>query len=955
MISSTVVDLPGYRSQAMDACLRQGMFPEMMEHLPASNSDAIQASVEMVDRSDIYLGIVGTRYGSVPMGHSFSLTEIEYDRAVEREIPRLIFLMDECAATEGGNDELTRLRERLKTEHVVNFFHSPDQLKALIINSLSQYRRPNLAAFHYVVEIPTPPEPYIAHRYVLQQSTRLVGRESEQKLLTGWVAKTDPQNYEARVFSIVAVGGMGKSALAWNWFNDAAPKAMKPLAGRLWWSFYESDATFENFVSRALAYVSSRPWDQIEKIPSSDREEQLLTILNRNPFLLHLDGLERIMVAYARMDALRLPDDVQNDNDSRLRKMADPRVGRFLRKLKAVENSRIVISSRLFPADLETLAGTPMPGCPQLLLEGLGDDEAVDLWHALGVKGSRDALVPVFKSFGKHPLVIQALAGEISHYRKGPGDFERWRKDNPGYNPMHLPGVQNAMASTMQYVFQGLDDSAREVLHTIAGFRLPVVWDTLAALLIGRDARFINEGELDIALTELQDRGLLGWDKRANRYDLHPIVRGVAWDQLGEDGRRGIYETLENHFRSLPSVGRAQAKSFDELTPGIELYNALVGLARYDDAERVFEGYLKQAMLYRLSANRQMAEMLEMLFPDGPEAAPRINPRRQPWILNSLGQSYHLSDRPGKASDMYRRANALFEKHDDSSGLSKCLCDLAGALRISGRLHDSEAAARTAFLNASERGDHYRMMISLGYLGLVLAVRGIAFESEAALNEALTIAREEEYARVEGAANADIAQRELWFGNPEQSRKFADRAWELASARNFKRDFVRAARLQGTAALKLGDISTAEERLHEAVILGREVSFAEGELSALTALAELRLRQRDVKASRELLEDVWGVARRGPYPIVLSDALNLLAQIERESGNGHAAASAASLAYRLAWCDGPPFAYFWGLEEARKQLTALGAPEPPDVMDYEESMHDRMPKKLINLPLDLGK
>ena len=161
--------------------------------------------------------------------------------------------------------------------------------------------------------------------------------------------------------------------------------------------------------------------------------------------------------------------------------------------------------------------------------------------------------------------------------------------------------------------------------------------------------------------------------------------------------------------------------------------------------------------------------------------------------------------------------------------------------------------------------------------------------------------------------------------------------------------------MQGTAALKLGDIPTAEERFHEALILGREVCFAEGELSALTALAELRLRQCDPKAARELLEDIWGLARRGPYPIVHSDALNLLAQIERESGNGQAAVSAASLAYRIAWCDGPPFAYFWGLEVAREQLAALDAPQPPDVVRYEGSIHDPMPKTPIKLPIHLGK
>jgi len=35
MISSTARDLPEHRKEVMNACLRQGMFPIMMEHLPA--------------------------------------------------------------------------------------------------------------------------------------------------------------------------------------------------------------------------------------------------------------------------------------------------------------------------------------------------------------------------------------------------------------------------------------------------------------------------------------------------------------------------------------------------------------------------------------------------------------------------------------------------------------------------------------------------------------------------------------------------------------------------------------------------------------------------------------------------------------------------------------------------------------------------------------------------------
>jgi len=91
MISSTSVDLPEHRQQAIDACLRQGIFPKAMEHLPVRDADAIRVSLEMVDEADIYIGIYAWRYGHVPEGHDSSITEMEFKRAEERGIPILVF------------------------------------------------------------------------------------------------------------------------------------------------------------------------------------------------------------------------------------------------------------------------------------------------------------------------------------------------------------------------------------------------------------------------------------------------------------------------------------------------------------------------------------------------------------------------------------------------------------------------------------------------------------------------------------------------------------------------------------------------------------------------------------------------------------------------------------------------------------------------------------------------
>jgi hypothetical protein len=165
MISSTARDLPEHRGVVLDACWRQGFFPVMMEHLPACDEDAIAVSLRMVDESQIFLGILAHRYGYVPKGRDISITEMEYNRAGERGIPRLMFVMHEDHAIRVGDvemgegaEKLKAFKERAKADKVLRFFKSVDELRSDVIDTLSKLREPNPSPFHYVSDIPAPPE-----------------------------------------------------------------------------------------------------------------------------------------------------------------------------------------------------------------------------------------------------------------------------------------------------------------------------------------------------------------------------------------------------------------------------------------------------------------------------------------------------------------------------------------------------------------------------------------------------------------------------------------------------------------------------------------------------------------------------------------------------------------------------------------------------------------------------
>lgn len=149
MISSTAIDLPEHRKQVFEACLCEGVFPDGMESLPARDADAITTSMEMVNRADIYIGIFAWRYGHISQGHDISITEMEFNRAVERQIEVLIFLIDDSHPLvigmveigDAAQTKLAALKERACKGRGRREFKSPAELRAHAIQALSALKQ----------------------------------------------------------------------------------------------------------------------------------------------------------------------------------------------------------------------------------------------------------------------------------------------------------------------------------------------------------------------------------------------------------------------------------------------------------------------------------------------------------------------------------------------------------------------------------------------------------------------------------------------------------------------------------------------------------------------------------------------------------------------------------------------------------------------------------------------
>ena len=122
-----------------------------MESLSSEASDALETSLRMVDTADIYISIYHYRYSSIPYDKDKSITELEFDRAIERGIPILTYIMHpehplkfSDIEQEPGATRLSSFKAKVVKNHTAAFFRNPDEFAPLVVQSLSTLRRPEL-------------------------------------------------------------------------------------------------------------------------------------------------------------------------------------------------------------------------------------------------------------------------------------------------------------------------------------------------------------------------------------------------------------------------------------------------------------------------------------------------------------------------------------------------------------------------------------------------------------------------------------------------------------------------------------------------------------------------------------------------------------------------------------------------------------------------------------------
>jgi hypothetical protein len=253
-----------------------------------------------------------------------------------------------------------------------------------------------------------PGQPRISLAHLPATGPDLFGRERELDALDHVWA--DPQTH---VLSLVAWGGVGKTALVNRWLLVLERAGWRGAERAFGWSFYSQgaaegkQASADPFIDAALRWfgdpdpTAGSPWD---------KGERLAELVKQRRTLLILDGLEPL----------------QNPPPAEAGRIKDPGLCCLLRSLAYGQPGLCVVTTRLPLADLAEFTGATHVAID---LENLLAEVGVAYLSKLGVRGNLEELREAAEEYNGHALALTLLGGLLADTCGG--DVRRRREIGP--------------------------------------------------------------------------------------------------------------------------------------------------------------------------------------------------------------------------------------------------------------------------------------------------------------------------------------------------------------------------------------------------------------------------------------------------------------------------------------------------------------------------------------------
>jgi hypothetical protein len=474
----------------------------------------------------------------------------------------------------------------------------------------------------------------------------------------------------------------------------------------------------------------------------------------------------------------------------------------------------------------------------------------------------------------------------------------------------------------LRFALDAVPTEGRQILSILALLSEAVDYPTLSALSPDLPPDTVRD---------LERRGLLQYDVHTRRYDLHPVVRGIAAGALRPEEKDRYGQRVVDHFSAQTHRPYREAETLEDVRAGVHVVRTLLKMGRYQQACEAYGGHLAEALSFNLEAYADVLSLLRPFFPQGWATLPKaVDEFGGVFLANNAAIALQMVDELTESSAAYGAALAGVLRTADWFNVCVGMQNISETLRAQNHLAQEERCLLWNLNLATVRDDKERIFYARQYRFAQLASIGQWADAKVMWDLLDPMGRN--WSRtVYRPGDAEYLFAEFLFWRGDLSDEHLAHAEQLANAGK-NRGIVRFLHgLRGEWCLERGEWALAAESLREAVSMARAIGQHDAVAETRLALARFQLGQlADPRREAEQLAN----ARR-PSHRDLADLW--LAIGDREQATKHALA-----AYKWAWADGEPYVHRYELNKARALLEKLGV-TIPNLSPYDPAKDEKLP------------
>jgi len=722
----------------------------------------------------------------------------------------------------------------------------------------------------------TPPNPHHISLYRLPATGQhLFGRQPQLTLLdTAWA---DPHTH---IISLVAWGGVGKTALVNQWLNQMERDHYRGAQKIFGWSFYSQGATEGKQVSADEFFMETLLWfgDADPQAGSAvDKGRRLARLVRQHKCLLILDGLEPLQYPPGEVHGL----------DGKLK---DQGVAALLKELAVGgcnPGGLCVISTREPIWDLKQHVNY---GHQELLLEHLSTEAGVELLKSLGVTmGAPLDVQQAVTEYKGHALALTLLGLYIKNMHKG--DIRRRDKIRQ-LNQLKKHEAFHAQHVMVAYERWFGESVERDILLLMGLFDRPVTEEVLAELLkepvlpgVTEHVVGIGEEDFQSALTHLRDVSLLGAEAghKTGTLDCHPLVRehfGAKLCETNPEGWQKAHLRLYHYFKNLPK--KEKPDTLQEMEPlfAAVAHGCKAGLHQEVRVEvfwkRIRRG--KEAYLIKkLGAFGSDLAALSFFFAlPWSQPVAGLTEAAKAVVLSWAAFGLRAVGRLQEAIQPMKAGLELGIQQEDWIGAAQDASNLSELLLTLGDVPGAVAMARQSVAHADRSGDAFQMESDRTALADALHVSGAKTEAEKWFREAEAKQKQRlpQFSFLTSLSGYRFCDLLLENQSPGQANEVitrAEKGLEIAKRNNWILDMALDTLTLGRGWMKLCSLDKAKPFLEEAVAGLREAGQQDDLPRGLLARAQYYRLTHEYAKAHDDLNEVRDIAELGGMKLHLCD------------------------------------------------------------------------------------